>query len=256
MTAMTVKPLRAGRLSLGSGIPKVCIPAVGKNADAFLFNLRAAVKAGPDLIELRIDTLASDNPESVIRRAVAEASGIPLLLTCRSKRDGGEGSPETYPDILCHLLRHNPGFSLIDLEISAGETVFAMLRQKAAEQGIPVIGSWHSFSETPDEDTLVRRFSCIEACGADAAKVAVMPHSSEDVDRLITAARRAGDLLQIPLIAISMGSLGVKTRMECESFGSCMTFASAGTESAPGQLPAEMVRAALRKQHELLNQKG
>ena len=154
------------------------------------------------------------------------------------------------------LLDENPGFSLIDLEISAGECVFAQLRQKARAQGIPVIGSWHSFSGTPDAEQLLSRFACIEKLGADVAKVAVMPHSREDVDRLCACARQARARLQIPLIAISMGSLGMRTRTECESFGSCMTFASAGTGSAPGQMPAAAVRAALQKEHENLNQKG
>ena len=243
-------------LKLGTGIPKLCIPAVGNTEAEFLLNLQTAAAAEPDLIELRIDTLHAAEPLPVIRQAVTLARDIPLLLTFRSRRDGGEGDPEKYAELLSRLLDENPGFSLIDLEISAGECVFAQLRQKARAQGIPVIGSWHSFSETPDAEQLLSRFACIERFGADVAKVAVMPFSSEDVDRLCACARQASACLQIPMIAISMGSLGMRTRTECESFGSCMTFASAGTGSAPGQMPAAAVRAALQKQHEKLNQKG
>ena len=250
-TTVTVGPL-----TLGTGIPKLCIPVVGATEVTFLANLHAAIQAEPDLIELRIDTLHQGDPEEVLRQAAKAASDIPLLLTCRSQRDGGEGSPETYADLLFHLLHLNPGFSLIDLEISAGEPVFTRLRQAATDRGIPVIGSWHSFSGTPDADEILRRYTCIEAWGASVAKVALMTHCAEDVDRLCSCARQASALLRIPLIAISMGPLGARTRTDCEQIGSCMTFASAGTESAPGQMPAAAVREALRKRHDKLTEKG
>ena len=89
---------------------------------------------------------------------------------------------------------------------------------------------------------------------ADIAKIAVMPETPDDVSVLCCAAQTADRLLSIPHIAISMGPLGTKTRTECERFGSCLTFASAGSASAPGQISVDAVRAALIQTHE--EQKG
>ncbi|MGO2360657.1 MAG: type I 3-dehydroquinate dehydratase, partial [Brachybacterium tyrofermentans] len=48
-----------------------------------------------------------------------------------------------------------------------------------------------------------------------------------------------------PHIAISMGTLGVASRVSAESFGSAATFATAGAASAPGQLGADDVARML-----------
>ena len=48
-----------------------------------------------------------------------------------------------------------------------------------------------------------------------------------------------------PVITISMGKLGVASRLCGEVFGSAMTFASAGDSSAPGQISIDVVNAVL-----------
>ena len=51
---------------------------------------------------------------------------------------------------------------------------------------------------------------------------------------------------------MSMGSLGVITRMAGEVFGSSMTFGAVGQVSAPGQIPVEKLQAAMAILHEAL----
>lgn len=48
-----------------------------------------------------------------------------------------------------------------------------------------------------------------------------------------------------PVITISMGKLGVASRLCGEVFGSAMTFASAGDSSAPRQISIDVVNAVL-----------
>lgn len=48
-----------------------------------------------------------------------------------------------------------------------------------------------------------------------------------------------------PIVTISMGKLGVASRLCGELFGSAMTFASAGDSSAPGQIGLDVVNAVL-----------
>lgn len=48
-----------------------------------------------------------------------------------------------------------------------------------------------------------------------------------------------------PVITISMGKLGVASRLCGEVFGSAMTFASAGDSSAPGQISFDVMNLVL-----------
>jgi 3-dehydroquinate dehydratase-1 len=50
--------------------------------------------------------------------------------------------------------------------------------------------------------------------------------------------------LKIPLVAISMGSLGAISRIAGGLFGSDITFASGIKASAPGQLPLDDLKKA------------
>ena len=70
-----------------------------------------------------------------------------------------------------------------------------------------------------------------------------------DVVTLIDATQRRHRESAIPLITMSMGTLGALTRIGGGTFGSAATFATLGAASAPGQLPAAGVRAALDLLH-------
>lgn len=77
----------------------------------------------------------------------------------------------------------------------------------------------------------------IKASGADIAKLAVMPNTPLDVVRLLQAtAEVKEEAPDYPLITMAMGGLGAVSRISGQVFGSCMTFASFGKASAPGQL--------------------
>jgi 3-dehydroquinate dehydratase-1 len=108
-----------------------------------------------------------------------------------------------------------------------------------------VVASNHDFDATPPAAEIVARLEAMEAAGADVAKIAVMPRSAADVVTLIAATESRHRVAGIPLITMSMGALGAVTRIGGGTFGSAATFATVGAASAPGQLPAVGVRAAL-----------
>ena len=87
----------------------------------------------------------------------------------------------------------------------------------------------------------------MQQLGADLPKVAVMPHSAKDVLALLSSTdEMACYHNETPVIAISMGPLGVITRISGEIFGSAVTFGSAKATSAPGQLESNMLYKILR----------
>ena len=53
-----------------------------------------------------------------------------------------------------------------------------------------------------------------------------------------------------PLVTMSMGSLGVISRVAGEAFGSCITFGADGDVSAPGQMQADRLEMVLEALHE------
>lgn len=90
----------------------------------------------------------------------------------------------------------------------------------------------------------------MQEIGADLPKIAVMPISSEDVLKLLEATNSMKQKYSTrPIIAISMGHLGVISRLSGELFGSCMTFGSAKDASAPGQIEVKELKNILDLLH-------
>ena len=49
------KPIQIKNLTLGSGIPKICVPLTGKTREAILEEAKNAVSAGAQMLEWRAD---------------------------------------------------------------------------------------------------------------------------------------------------------------------------------------------------------
>lgn len=110
----------------------------------------------------------------------------------------------------------------------------------------PMVGAGSSYIVRADKNELVSRMVKMQQVGADLPKVAVMPHDSTDVLTLLSATiEMKNKYFVTPVITISMGKLGVASRLCGEVFGSAMTFASAGDSSAPGQISIDVVNAVL-----------
>jgi 3-dehydroquinate dehydratase-1 len=111
---------------------------------------------------------------------------------------------------------------------------------------VRVILSFHDFHKTPANDALLSAISEMVHQGADIAKVASMPRDPSDVLRLLDVTLTARRLFPaVPLCTMSMGSLGVLSRVAGFLFGSDMSFAVGKAASAPGQIPIVDVRAAI-----------
>ena len=114
------------------------------------------------------------------------------------------------------------------------------------EHGAVVVASHHDFDKTPDQAVMLSVLDHMQKAQADIVKLAVMPKSMEDVLLLLetTLNFHRQDPLT-PMITISMGQLGLLSRLTGQIFGSCITFASMGEASAPGQIDAEELKEAL-----------
>jgi len=111
---------------------------------------------------------------------------------------------------------------------------------------VPVLGSLHDFTATPPAEELVQRLVEIQERGCAVAKAAVMPQNMGDVLQLMEATwTMTSQHPSTPVLTISMGGLGLITRLSPRVTGSCATFAMVDHPSAPGQIPVEELRPIL-----------
>jgi 3-dehydroquinate dehydratase-1 len=116
-----------------------------------------------------------------------------------------------------------------------------------------VIVSNHDFKATIPMEQIVQRYKDIIDTGADIAKIAMMPEDGSQVVDMMQAAKELQESgNETPLIVISMGELGVSTRTTGEMYGNCISFATAGIPSAPGQIDVEALRSQLEMIHNII----
>jgi 3-dehydroquinate dehydratase/shikimate dehydrogenase len=197
-----------------------------------------------DLAELRVDCLEPDE-RFLIRRFPGQA-GMPVILTIRREIDGGKyvGGEGARIRLLSQGLAfaeadRRQNFAYVDLE---EDLDVPSLEEAARTFGTRIIRSSHNYKGV-DED-IVAKIRQLRRMGDELAKVAVMPQGSEDLVRMVKAAREAKD---IDKILLCMGHYGVFTRILAEKMGSLISFTTALDEAdspiaGPGQLsPRELV---------------
>lgn len=254
-------------LRLDASSPSIIVPITASNLPG-LEEAAAAVAAAAgdsghagrspvDAVEWRVDLYepftaggGSDPAPAVtaLARVAALLPDTPILATFRTTAEGGDAliSGEAYVALVGALAATGLA-AAVDVEYRHPQASRAIAA--AGRHGTPVVASNHDFHATPPAEEIMARLEAMEAAGADVAKIAVMPRSAADVVTLIDATERRHRDARIPLITMSMGSLGAVTRLGGGTFGSAATFATLGAASAPGQLPAAGVRAGLDLLH-------
>lgn len=247
-----MNPLVVRGCAFGMGHEKICVPLMAADIPALRQQAKAAIHAGCDLVEWRVDALKDGLHLDVMRpalRALREEVGEkPILFTFRTKEEGGltPAAWDAYAALYRAAVEEPNGADLFDLEINRGEERVTALMQAIKQKGGYVVMSYHDFHKTPEQTAIQAIFRRMVKKGADIGKVAVMPRTKQDVLTLMQAAAWAGETYKDRLfIAISMGPLGMLSRLSGYLTGSCLTFGTAGRSSAPGQLPTEALRAAL-----------
>ena len=251
MNTVTVR-----NVEIGAGMPKICVPIVGETREDILAEARAIRELPADLVEWRVDFLNNVSSLSLLTVLTFlselrnELGDTPLLFTFRTKREGGEKSisPQAYEELYKAILMSGL-VDLIDVELFLGPDTVRRLVRTAHENGVPVIVSNHDFKRTPPKEDILDRLEEMQELGADIAKLAVMPESTQDVEVLMDATATFTKYASVPAIAMSMGELGLASRTTGERFGSAVTFGTAGKASAPGQLPATELKEILETVH-------
>lgn len=258
----TPQPLTLRSVTLGDGRPAVCVPLVERATEA-LVSSAAALALLPrgvvDVAELRLDHLTAvadlDRVREAVRAVRSElAPGVPLIATFRTKQEGGERdiTPDAYGELIAAVAGLGPdeGADAVDVEMYTQPDVRERAVDAAHAASLAVVMSSHDFTATPSRAEIVSRLVEQQEHGADVVKLAAMPRSAADVLTVLAATEefRSGPGL-VPAITMSMGPLGVLSRLAGETVGSCLTFGTVGAASAPGQVDARALGAALDLLH-------
>jgi 3-dehydroquinate dehydratase-1 len=243
------KTITVRGLSIGEGLPKICVPLTGASQEILATEARHAIAAGADLVEWRADHFAEVEKPAAVEKtltALRQALGeTPLLFTFRTMGEGGQRPFAT--EVYAALLRQamlSGCIDLVDVEFSVEEAVRRELLALAGERGIPVILSSHDFGGTPSREDMITRLRAMCDVGGDIPKLAVMPKNPAHVLDLLAATEAFSREVDCPVITMAMGEQGKISRV-AGICGTAVTFGTAGKPSAPGQMDARVLRDVL-----------
>jgi len=226
---------------IGAGRPCVCVPVMGREKEDIIQEIIELTKSPVDIIEWRVDAFTKyldfNEVREILQQVAPHLSEKVFLYTFRTKLQGGFGdvTADQLNDI--HDVAAESGVvDLLDLEFFAEEVpVIKILRLQ--EKGVKIVASHHDFEETPDRDVMKMLLERMCAGNADIVKIAVMPQKEKDVLNLLEVTSKfSKENPDTPIISMSMGKLGMISRLCGETFGSCVTFAANKETSAPGQM--------------------
>ncbi len=214
--------------------PMICVPIIEKNPKFALQSAEKAIDLGADILELRIDALEDPDPDEVQR--LIKDINYPTIATNRLQSEGGffKESEEERTSILIKAAKYA---DIVDIELQTDEK----MRDEVVKAAKYSIISYHDFQKTPSFEELLDVVKAEKEIG-NIAKFAVMPNEYKDTLTVLNVLSEVSNT-----IGIAMGTLGKYTRIVAPIFGSPITFASIGKESAPGQLDINTTKDILRK---------
>ena len=215
----------------------ICVPIVGSSMLNALDQIAAADKVA-DILELRLDLIVSPD-----LNALLHAANKPVIVTNRSKLDGGQfkGNDEERVQVLRDAMAAKADY--VDIEVSTPrEYLQPFLEGYDASR---IILSYHDFSHTPEDINPL--YEAMNDLPGEILKIVTYARDLNDNLKMFQLLERAKKENK-KLIGLCMGDLGEISRILSPLYGGFLTFGSleTGQESAPGQIPANVLRNIYR----------
>lgn len=183
-----------------------------------------------DVIELRIDLFDDTSIEKVtnIFKTAKEKFNKPLIATVRDIKEGGQ---KEFSD---RFLLYETVISYadcIDVEVNSEELLNKIRDILRGEKTL--IGSYHNFELTPEDDFLESIITKGKNSGVDIIKIATKARDRDELIRLLLFTLKHKNS---GIITMCMGDKGLSSRIIAPIFGSLLTYGYINRPSAPGQL--------------------
>ncbi len=241
-------PFAVRGVEYGGPKPLFCAPLVARDSAQLMAQAAVARDLAADIVEWRADYYPDPAPAALLdslRGLRSLLADVPLIFTLRKREEGGAQEISRETRRACLEAAADSGMAdFVDVELDNEDSLLEPLIRLCRDRGVRVILSFHDFAGTPSDKLLLEKIKLMKWRGADVAKIAVMPGTADDVLRLLNVTMEARKALpDLALCTMSMGRLGVLTRVAGFLFGSDMAYAVAQEESAPGQIPLAEARA-------------
>ncbi|MCB2355718.1 type I 3-dehydroquinate dehydratase [Clostridium estertheticum] len=249
------KIVRVKDVTIGEGLPKICVPMVGETIPELVVEANFLMGLDLDLVEWRVDFFKEVENVDKVKQALQEIRKVlvnkPIVFTFRSAKEGGQKEVSTSFYLkLNKLIAQTKLVEVIDVELFNDEEDVKKLVEAAHAVGVVVIISNHDFNKTPSKEEIISRLCKAQELGGDLPKIAVMPTCAEDVITLLDATRIMNEqYADGPIITMSMAGKGIISRLSGELFGSSLTFGAAKKVSAPGQISVVDLRKTIQLLH-------
>ena len=261
--------LRIRNTIFGEGKPLMAVSLTGETRDEIAGQAAEAVRQQADVIEWRADyflaasgDLANKLLEPDIYAQMLRimddveviCKGRPRIFTIRTKGQGG--MVEMTNDMIYGVQEFMAQSGLpdfIDVEVKGFKPEYGGIGGRLLQERIDMIHdervkvllSYHDPEEMILASDIVKLVAAMTKYGADMYKVAAMAHTRSEANGLLQATEYLRKRVTAPMVTMAMGEAGKITRIAGGRFGSCMSFAALGEGSAPGQLPADVMRKKL-----------
>jgi 3-dehydroquinate dehydratase/shikimate dehydrogenase len=223
-------------------LPRVCVAVIGSDPNEMVEKAEALVRDNP-FLEFRLDYLPKPGlAPPRIKRFMETHPGTVVIATCRRAASGGKfkGSIASQLGILSKAAA--AGCQLIDIELQTASKCKPEQIQKLRSR-VALILSFHDFRATKKLDETLEKMLDYSA---DFYKVISTATTLSDNVTMIKFLAHEGD--RHSLVSMCMGEQGFISRVLGVRAGSIFTFASAtaGEETAPGQVTAQELRSVYR----------
>src|SRR5277367_1907246 len=223
-------------------LPRVCVAVIGSDPNEMVEKAESLVRDNP-FLEFRLDYLSKPGlaiPR--IKRFMESHPGTVVIATCRRVASGGKfrGSIASQLDVLSKA--GAAGCQLLDIELQTAVKCKPEQLQKLRGR-VALILSFHDFRATKKLDETLEKMLTYPA---DFYKVVSTATTLSDNVAMIKFLAREGD--RHSMVSMCMGEQGIISRVLGVRAGSLFTFASAtaGEETAPGQVTAQELRSVYR----------
>lgn len=240
---------------IGSGKPMICVSVMESSKADIIREVALLVEKGTEMIEWRVDFFEACEDLNAIRetlQAIKESLKETIFLfTFRTQKQGGNREIEEEKlNEIYEIAAESGCVDFIDLEFFELNHPIQKIKH-LKKKGVKIVASHHDFEETPKMEVMEMLLQRMAMGGADIVKLAVMPKDTMDVLRLLEVTSRFHQMSsEIPIVTMSMGKLGMVSRLSGETFGSCITFGAKEKASAPGQMQMDELEQVLRIIHE------
>lgn len=171
-----------------------------------------------DMYELRADTFLDDMDYDGLMKGwskLKELSKKPILFTYRTRFEGGLGksSITEYNEVVRTVIKEvKPEYLDLELSRCCSDANAKMYIRLANHYGTKTILSKHDLIYTGSAKEIEMLFMRMHYLGCHMPKIAAMANDEKDVISMVIGAEKAKSQIG-DLIAISMGKMGVKTRL-------------------------------------------